>query len=501
VWIWLRSPLHGQAQLAECFYGETKPGLSLEQVKAVWVNVPSLAEQHEIVRRVEALFKLADAIERRVGEAQRRVERITQAVLAKAFRGELVPTEAELARLEGREYESAEQLLARVRAEKANLNNRPARRSRSSTVKAVPTTLIPCIYCERPFDPTIGEGDHVLPSGTFGEFRGDRRFRGACRACNNSFSPSEQVLAQGTPLGFYRQIVQPTRRRQGRGLRGTRGARRPEFRAEHAGWTILVHPDDDDPRNCGVYSQIVVRDSAGHDHPIPLYPNMPGTRLRQELDRAGIEEVREAVILCSEEEYDYLCKMLQAEFPTSRLEPPESLEEPTGQQLIRGEFSVSVAYFQALAKIAFHYYLVHNRRGYRGSEPAFQPIRDFIRAGGDRDQFFHSGGRTLLSPIGRLPNGNRQTAAQWSHWLGAVEDAGSAVVHLQFFAGPEYAPEPTFVTVGEFPSRVIVPGAAWGHVFLYDDTETGRFSGRVVDAEMTRFPPAGFRRSTGPTLQ
>lgn len=37
-------------------------------------------------------------------------------MLAKAFRGELAPTEAELARREGREYESAGVLLERVRA-------------------------------------------------------------------------------------------------------------------------------------------------------------------------------------------------------------------------------------------------------------------------------------------------------------------------------------------------------------------------------------------------
>jgi SAM-dependent methyltransferase len=38
--------------------------------------------------------------------------------LAKAFRGELVPTEADLAGAEGRDYETAEQLLARVAARK-----------------------------------------------------------------------------------------------------------------------------------------------------------------------------------------------------------------------------------------------------------------------------------------------------------------------------------------------------------------------------------------------
>src|SRR6266567_4830774 len=75
------------------------------------IPVPPLEEQHEIVRRVETIFKLADAIEKRVAAAQMRADKLTQSILAKAFRGELVPTEAELARQEGREYEPAWVLL------------------------------------------------------------------------------------------------------------------------------------------------------------------------------------------------------------------------------------------------------------------------------------------------------------------------------------------------------------------------------------------------------
>ena len=48
-----------------------------------------------------------------------RADKMTQAILAKAFRGELVPTEAELARQEGRGYEPASALLARIRAARA----------------------------------------------------------------------------------------------------------------------------------------------------------------------------------------------------------------------------------------------------------------------------------------------------------------------------------------------------------------------------------------------
>lgn len=94
--------------------------LNLGLLKAVTVPLPSEDEQHEIVRRVEALFALADKIEARVQAAIVRVEKITQAILAKAFRGELVPTEAELARREGRDYEPASVLLERIRSERAS---------------------------------------------------------------------------------------------------------------------------------------------------------------------------------------------------------------------------------------------------------------------------------------------------------------------------------------------------------------------------------------------
>jgi type I restriction enzyme, S subunit len=53
--------------------------------------LPSLAEQQEIVCRVEALFETADALEARYRKAKAHVDKLTQSILAKAFRGELVP--------------------------------------------------------------------------------------------------------------------------------------------------------------------------------------------------------------------------------------------------------------------------------------------------------------------------------------------------------------------------------------------------------------------------
>ncbi|MFQ2318036.1 restriction endonuclease subunit S [Aeromonas caviae] len=85
---WLRSPaLQGIIQL------EIKSGaqgkLALKRIKELPVPYPELEEQTEIVRRVEQLFAYADTIEQQAKAAKERVDMLTQAILAKAFRGEL----------------------------------------------------------------------------------------------------------------------------------------------------------------------------------------------------------------------------------------------------------------------------------------------------------------------------------------------------------------------------------------------------------------------------
>jgi type I restriction enzyme S subunit len=103
--------------------GGNQPNLNLGIIKDWHIPLPPLPEQQEIVRRVEKLFALADRIEARFAEGRKRVASIAQAILAKAFRGELVPTEFELAKAEGRSFESAEELLSRIRtASDARLN-------------------------------------------------------------------------------------------------------------------------------------------------------------------------------------------------------------------------------------------------------------------------------------------------------------------------------------------------------------------------------------------
>jgi type I restriction enzyme, S subunit len=89
-----------------------RPTLNLEQLQTLPVPIPPTPEQQEIVRRVESLFTLAGQIEARYAKAKAYVEKLTQSILAKAFRGELVPQDPN--------DEPAEALLRRIRQKRQN---------------------------------------------------------------------------------------------------------------------------------------------------------------------------------------------------------------------------------------------------------------------------------------------------------------------------------------------------------------------------------------------
>ncbi len=91
---WLYIVLCGGKNIAHIVH-ETKGSagqvnISLSQCRDFVFPVPSVEEQAEIVRRVETLFAFADKLEARYTAARAHTDRLTPALLAKAFRGELV---------------------------------------------------------------------------------------------------------------------------------------------------------------------------------------------------------------------------------------------------------------------------------------------------------------------------------------------------------------------------------------------------------------------------
>ncbi|MEQ8422676.1 MAG: restriction endonuclease subunit S [Arenibacter algicola] len=70
--------------------GTQIPHISGKQILAYKLFIPAVQEQKEIVRRVESLFTKADAIEQQYQSLKTNIDTLPQAILHKAFKGELV---------------------------------------------------------------------------------------------------------------------------------------------------------------------------------------------------------------------------------------------------------------------------------------------------------------------------------------------------------------------------------------------------------------------------
>jgi len=108
----LSSEVGRKKLISKAKHAVNQASINQGDVKACKVPLPSVEEQTEIVRRVEQLFAFADQLEAKVKEAKTRIDRLTQSILAKAFRGELVAQHPS--------DEPASELLARIQAQRAS---------------------------------------------------------------------------------------------------------------------------------------------------------------------------------------------------------------------------------------------------------------------------------------------------------------------------------------------------------------------------------------------
>ncbi len=99
-----------QRRMKNATRGVAVRGINIGDVRAIQIPLPTLEEQTEVVRRVEQLFAFADQVEAKVASAKTRIDHLTQSILAKAFRGELVPQDPN--------DEPASVLLERIKAER-----------------------------------------------------------------------------------------------------------------------------------------------------------------------------------------------------------------------------------------------------------------------------------------------------------------------------------------------------------------------------------------------
>lgn len=102
------SLMAAKTHITDSGQGTTVKTVYMPALKEFRLLTPPLSEQTEIVRLVEQYFALADTLEKNLANAKQRVDSLTQSILAKAFRGELVPQDPN--------DEPADKLLARIKA-------------------------------------------------------------------------------------------------------------------------------------------------------------------------------------------------------------------------------------------------------------------------------------------------------------------------------------------------------------------------------------------------
>jgi hypothetical protein len=346
-----------------------------------------------------------------------------------------------------------------------------------------------CIYCTEPFDPSAGAGDHILAAQLFGLFKGDKRFRGLCPTCNNKLGRMEQIVIETSHLGFYRFRVRPKPGRPSRAgsliPRGVSRATRPRITVETGGRNQLLELSDDTPELAIMVDQLELYDNEGKHDQLRLYPGMSADRLQSEIEKSPVKKPTTWYVNSSAKYYEKFVSLVAQVLKVSKIEEAEGVDPGIYEGYTTAEFSVTKDFYRVLAKIALHYYLVHNARGLKGNEPAFAQLRAFIMEGtGDIDYFFRTSGPRFQTPFYRVGDG-MVCPENWCHVLAAAEEKNSIVAYLQLYIGPRSLPDPHYITLGQIETRLVLPRPAFGHVFQVEE-RTDKYAGQMLELSMTR---------------
>lgn len=107
-----------QLRIKKAIRGVAVRGINIGDVRALQIPLPPLEEQAEVVHRIERLFIYADEVEAKASIALSHINKLSQTILAKAFRGELTENwRADNKLLISGEH-SAEALLEKIKTER-----------------------------------------------------------------------------------------------------------------------------------------------------------------------------------------------------------------------------------------------------------------------------------------------------------------------------------------------------------------------------------------------
>lgn len=322
-----------------------------------------------------------------------------------------------------------------------------------------------CIYCGSSDVPFCKA--HVLPD-SLGSFQNQPTLRGkVCAKCDSAIGQYEDQFVHSGIAAFMRPRI---------GLKG-----RSPFRRKHVGqgpielktkdpitgYEILIEPTDDgQPSNqlqqCKALPQVIVDDQKGNQRIIKLFDKeITPQSLRQAIKNTGLTgQLKVMPLGLTKVQEDHIFALLKIEHTEI------SGEDAVGSILpIRATAAVTCdkRYFQAIAKIAFHYYLVSEECYFNGFEPTLEPIRRFIRYGEGQMESFVRQRRGYLT----ADTANGWRPKYYGHIFVANVSNKSINIRLKFFIGPDCDPSFYDVVLSSNPFTIHIRPFSFGHNYAY----------------------------------
>ncbi len=326
-----------------------------------------------------------------------------------------------------------------------------------------------CIYCQR-----LGVEfcrAHILPRSLGGFQNQPTLLDKVCAECDSAIGQYEDQFVHCGIAAFMRPRI---------GLRG-----RSSFRRGHVGhkaiearttdpitgYEILIEPTEEvQPTNelpqCKALPQLVVEDTDGKTGIVPLFTDddlkaVSSESLKDDINKTGLSgRLKITPFGLTSEQEEYVFSLL-------KIEETEVTGEHGEPQIIpvksRAKVTCDERYFQAVAKIAFHYYLISEDCLHIGYELPFDQVRRFIRYGkGDVGEFIQQkrGFLTRETQLGWRPK-------YYGHILVASVNMQAINIKLKFFFGPDCDPTYYDVLLCKNPFSIILEPYSFGHIYAY----------------------------------
>ena len=332
-----------------------------------------------------------------------------------------------------------------------------------------------CIYCEA--DDFTRE--HHLPRG-LGNFKGyvhlaDR----VCRRCNGICGQLDEQLCRSGIEAFFRKYLGLTGRQQHEEMnsfyRGSSGGGRLEmFGTSHETGEEreleLTGPNNVQELRC---AKLVAED--GSVHTIPIKDGMTPEDFRKKVSALSFKFFKHAYISAAQEEIPWV----ESLFEGFKVDGKTEWSQPTGPIMYGPfaiKFTVTSRYFRAIAKIGFHYFLTKFPR-FRGDEPCFSDLRNFIMNGCRLDEIGRFVSYSKKQFAYQLLAGDRLKV--WGHLVCVEADYTGFRAKIQLFVGPENRGVVYIVQLGKNPSSIHYLEVHGDFFAYYPPEERNEFDGEV----------------------